>query len=210
MRHLKRKRNLGMSPSHRSSLLANLACSILDKEHVITTVAKAKEVRGVVERLITYGKKGGLHAIRLAGKTINDKALLNKLFTDIAPSFKDRQGGYTRIIKLGERKGDNALTVIIELVGRGAGDLARNRKKQKKQKSDLDQTKTVKPEANQNEAAPAAPQEKPAKVKKEKPIAKTAKAAGEKVAEKQSEASAAKPKKEKKEAAPQKKKDEKK
>ncbi|HEX7509689.1 MAG TPA: 50S ribosomal protein L17, partial [Chitinivibrionales bacterium] len=101
MRHLKRKRNLGISPSHRSSLLTNLAVSILDKERIITTVAKAKEVRGLVERLITYGKRGDLHAIRLAARYISNKTLLHKLFTDIAPSFKEREGGYTRIIKLG-------------------------------------------------------------------------------------------------------------
>ncbi len=135
MRHLKRKRNLGMSPSHRSSLLSNLAASILDKERIVTTVAKAKEVRHVVERLITYGKKGGLHAIRLAGKIIRDKTLLKKLFSDIAPSFKEREGGYTRIVKLGERKGDNALMAIVELVGRGGEEIARKRKKKKKQQA---------------------------------------------------------------------------
>jgi large subunit ribosomal protein L17 len=117
MRHLKRKRNLGISPSHRSALLKNLATSILDKERIVTTIAKAKEARGVVERLITYGKRGGLHAVRLAAKIIHDKTILHKLFMDIAPSYKEREGGYTRIIKLGQRKGDNAPTSIIELVG---------------------------------------------------------------------------------------------
>jgi large subunit ribosomal protein L17 len=210
MRHLKRKRNLGMSPSHRSSLLANLAVSILDKEHIITTIAKAKEVRGVVERLITYGKTGGLHAMRLAGKTIHDKTLLHKLFTDIAPSFKDRVGGYTRIIKLNERKGDNALCVIIELVGRGAGEIARNRKKQKKQPSETSQTKSTKSDAaqhSQKEEA-ASPALKPPKTKKEKPKAKAAETSEEKNADKKNESpSTTKPKKVKKEVSPEKKKD---
>lgn len=112
-------------------MLANLAVSILDKERVITTVSKAKEVRGVVERLITYGKKNSLHGIRLAAKTINSKTIIKKLFDDIAPSYKDREGGYTRIIRHSDRKGDNAELAIIELVGR-AGDTPRKRKKKKK------------------------------------------------------------------------------
>jgi large subunit ribosomal protein L17 len=111
-------------------MLANLATSILDKERVTTTVHKAKEVRGVVERLITYGKKGDLHHIRLAARTIRDKDVLKKLFDDIAGTYKDREGGYTRVLKLGERRGDNAELSIIELVGRN-GDDQRKRKKKK-------------------------------------------------------------------------------
>jgi large subunit ribosomal protein L17 len=177
MRHLKRKRNLGMSPSHRSSLLANLATSILDKERLVTTEAKAKEVRSLVERLITYGKRGGLHQIRVAGKIISNKTILHKLFTDIAPSFKDREGGYTRIVKVGERKGDNALMVIIELVGRSAGELSRMRKKQKKQESSsAADAKAAKAENAEADAA----EEKAAKVKKEKAEAKKKEPAKEK------------------------------
>ena len=168
MRHLKRKRNLGISPSHRSALLANLATSILDKERIVTTIAKAKEMRSVVERLITYGKRGGLHAVRLAARIIHDKTILHKLFTDIAPSYKEREGGYTRIIKLGQRKGDNAPTSIIELVGRGTGELARKRKKQKKQKTPGQEAKEPKSEASQQpkEEATAAPKEPGTKKKK--------------------------------------------
>ncbi|MBD3316854.1 MAG: 50S ribosomal protein L17 [Chitinivibrionales bacterium] len=130
MRHLKRGRKLNRTASHRKAMLSNLATSILDKERVVTTVAKAKEVRGVVERLITYGKKGGnnLSAIRLAGRTVRDKTVLKKLFDDIAVSYQDREGGYTRIVKLGERRGDNAEMSIIELVGRN-GDEPRRRDK---------------------------------------------------------------------------------
>jgi large subunit ribosomal protein L17 len=172
MRHLKRKRNLGISPSHRSALLANLATSIFDKERIITTIAKAKEVRGVVERLITYGKRGGLHAIRLAAQTIRDKTILHKLFTDIAPSFKEREGGYTRIIKLGQRKGDNAMTAIFELVGRSAGEIARMRKKQKKQTTAAEEAKAPKSEAQEQAGAPPPPAPKAPKAKKEKPESK--------------------------------------
>jgi len=135
MRHLKSGRKLGRTYSHRKAMLANLAMSILSEERVKTTTSKAKEVRSVVERLITYGKKGNaeksnLHYIRLAARTINSKDILMKLFNDIAPRYKDRDGGYTRIVKLGDRHGDNAEISIIELVGRN-GDDQRKRKKKK-------------------------------------------------------------------------------
>jgi large subunit ribosomal protein L17 len=133
MRHLVSGRKFNRTASHRRAMLSNLAVSILDKERVTTTLAKAKEVRGVVERLITYGKKGDLHAIRLAARRITNETVLKKLFDDIGPSYKDREGGYTRIIKVGERKGDNALMSIIELVGRGGAEAVRKRKKKKAQ-----------------------------------------------------------------------------
>lgn len=131
MRHLKSGRKLNRTASHRKAMLSNLATSILDKERVTTSVSKAKEVRSLVERLITYGKRGGLHAIRCAARFVNSKTVLKKLFDDIAPGYKDRQGGYTRIIKKGVRRGDNAEIAIIELVGR-RGDEPRKRKKRKK------------------------------------------------------------------------------
>jgi len=134
MRHLVSGRKLNRTASHRRAMLSNLAVSILEKERVTTTLAKAKEVRSVVERLISYGKKGDLHAIRLAGRRILDKDILKKLFDDIAPSFKEREGGYTRIIKLDNRKGDDAPMSIIELVGRG-GAAAAIRKSKKKVKN---------------------------------------------------------------------------
>ncbi|MFP4012946.1 MAG: 50S ribosomal protein L17 [Chitinispirillaceae bacterium] len=135
MRHLVSGRKLNRTASHRKAMLSNLAVSILENERVTTTLAKAKEVRSVVERLITYGKKGNdLHAIRLAARRINNKTVLKKLFEDIAPSYQDREGGYTRIIKVGDRKGDNAAMSIIELVGRGAPDAVRKKKKKSKSK----------------------------------------------------------------------------
>lgn len=136
MRHLVSGRKLNRTASHRRAMLSNLAVSILDKERVTTTLIKAKEVRSVVERLISYGKKGDLHHIRLAARRINNETILKKLFDDIAPSYKDREGGYTRIIKLEERKGDNALMSIIELVGRGERpDAVRKNKKKSGGKS---------------------------------------------------------------------------
>ena len=134
MRHLVSGRKLNRTASHRRAMLSNLAVSILDKERVTTTLAKAKEVRSVVERLITYGKKGDLNSIRIAARRINDKTVLKKLFDDIAPGYKEREGGYTRIIKINNRKGDNAQMSIIELVGRGTSDAVRKRKKKEKTK----------------------------------------------------------------------------
>jgi large subunit ribosomal protein L17 len=116
-------------------MLSNLAMSILEKERVTTTLAKAKEVRGVVERMITYGKKGDLHARRLAATRINDDAVLRKLFDDIAPGYKERNGGYTRVLKTEDRKGDNAPMAIIELVGRGHNDAVRKKGGAKKKPS---------------------------------------------------------------------------
>lgn len=132
MRHLVSGRKLNRTASHRKAMLSNLAVSILDEERVTTTLAKAKEVRSVVERLITYGKKGDLSSIRMAARRINDKTVLKKLFKDIAQGYKDREGGYTRIIKVDNRKGDNAPMSIIELVGRGTSDAVRKRKKKAK------------------------------------------------------------------------------
>lgn len=132
MRHLVSGRKLNRTASHRRAMLANLATSILEKERVTTTLVKAKEVRGVVERLITYGKKSNLSAIRLAARTVRCKTVLKKLFDDIAPSFNEREGGYTRILKLKERKGDNAELAIIELVGRNGDDQRKRKKKSKK------------------------------------------------------------------------------
>jgi len=132
MRHLNSVNKLNRTAEHRGAMLANLAMSVLDKERVITTVAKAKAVRGVVERLITFSKRGGLNSIRIAAKTVQDKAILKKLFSDIGPSYKTREGGYTRILHLGERAGDNAQTCILELTGRNSEETARKRKKKHK------------------------------------------------------------------------------
>jgi len=132
MRHLVHGRKLNRTSSHRRAMFTNMAVSLLDKERITTTLPKAKELRSVVERLITYGKRGGLHSIRLAERRIKDKTILKKLFDDIAPSYKDREGGYTRILKLDERKGDNASMSIIELTGRGAPDPIRKKAKKSK------------------------------------------------------------------------------
>jgi large subunit ribosomal protein L17 len=133
-------------------MLSNLAVSILDKERVETTLPKAKEVRSVVERLITYAKQGDLHARRLAARRVNDKAVLRKLFSDIAPVYKDRVGGYVRIIKTRQRKGDNALMAIVELVGIGGADTVRKRRKKKKEQTGPEPVKPAETQAKEKTA----------------------------------------------------------
>ena len=120
MRHLKKGRSLNRKSSHRKALLCNLAVSILTNGRVRTTEAKAKEVRGLVDRIITWGKRGDLHARRLAVRQVRSRTLVKKVFDELAPRYRDRPGGYTRIMKIGFRHGDNAPVVIMELVDRPA------------------------------------------------------------------------------------------
>jgi large subunit ribosomal protein L17 len=118
MRHLKKGRSLHRSSSHRKALLQNLAASVLTHERVRTTEAKAKEVRGLIDRIITWGKRGDLHARRLAARRVPNRTIVKKVFDELAPRYRDRPGGYTRIMKVGHRHGDNAPMVILELVDR--------------------------------------------------------------------------------------------
>jgi len=152
MRHQDRGRKLNRTASHRKAMLSNLAIAILDKERIETTLPKAKEVRGVIERLISYAKKGDLHARRLAARRVNDKEVLRKLFSEIGPHYKDRNGGYVRIVKTNERKGDNALMAIVELVGIGGADTVRRRRKKKKT---AEPGKTAEPQEQPKEKAAA-------------------------------------------------------
>ena len=116
LRHLKKGRSLHRKSSHRKALLCNLAVSILTNGRVQTTEAKAKEVRGLVDRIITWGKRGDLHARRLAARQVRSRTIVKKVFDELAPRYRDRPGGYTRIMKIGFRHGDNAPVVIMELV----------------------------------------------------------------------------------------------
>jgi large subunit ribosomal protein L17 len=117
MRHLKSGRQLSRNSAHRWALMRNLITALLREEKIRTTDPKAKELRRWVDRVITLGKRGSLHARRQALGIVQDKAVVRKLFDTIAPRFKDRPGGYTRIIKLGVRRGDAAQMSLIELVG---------------------------------------------------------------------------------------------
>ncbi len=116
MRHLKEGRKLNRTSSHRKALLRNMVTSLLEFEKIETTDAKAKELRKVADKMIAWGKRGDLHARRQALKVIISRKIVQKLFNDIAPRYRERMGGYTRIIKSGRRKGDNAPLSIIELI----------------------------------------------------------------------------------------------
>lgn len=116
MRHNKSGRRLGRTTSHRVAMFRNMVTSFLNHEKITTTDAKAKELRSIADKMITLGKRGDLHSMRLAASYIREKSVVTKLFTTIAPRYTDRPGGYTRIVKLGIRPGDNAPLSMIELV----------------------------------------------------------------------------------------------
>ena len=107
---------LGGGPAHERLILANLATSLFEHDQITTTAAKAKRLRPLAERLVTFAKRGDLHARRRVLTVVRDKSVVHRLFTEIAPDMADRQGGYTRITKIGNRKGDNAPMAVIELV----------------------------------------------------------------------------------------------
>ena len=116
MRHRIKGRKLGRTASHRRATLRNMVTSLFRHGRIETTTAKAKELRPYAERLITLAKRGDLHARRLAATKVQDREVLGTLFNDIGPRFSERPGGYTRVLKLGARKGDAAEMSLIELV----------------------------------------------------------------------------------------------
>ena len=116
MRHLKRTAKLGRTGEHRNAMLANLVCSLIKHKRVTTTLAKAKAARSVAEKMITLGKAGTLHDRRLAAARLHQEDAVRILFNEIAPTQKERRGGYTRIIKLDSRRGDAADRAILEWV----------------------------------------------------------------------------------------------
>ena len=156
MRHNSAGRRLGRTTSHRIAMFRNMVTSFLQHEKITTTDAKAKELRSIAEKMITLGKKGDLHATRQAAAYIRDKKVVTKLFTEIAPRYTERPGGYTRIIKLGIRPGDTAPISVLELV--------EAEMKPKKVSAKPAPAKAVKaaPVAAPVEEAPAAAEEAPA------------------------------------------------
>ncbi len=118
MRHNHDHRKLNRTASHRKAMLRNMVTSLFAEERITTTTAKAKEARRVAERMITFARKGDLSARRHVARTVQDSSVLRKLFEDIAPRYIDRPGGYTRVLKVGARKGDAAETAILELLGK--------------------------------------------------------------------------------------------
>lgn len=130
MRHRLKGRKLNRTASHRKAMFANMAVALIEHEQIVTTLPKAKELRSIVDKLITLGKRGDLHARRQAISRMRDVEQAKKLFDVLGPRYKDRNGGYTRVLKAGFRYGDNAPMAVIELVDRdvaakGAKDRAR-------------------------------------------------------------------------------------
>ncbi len=116
MRHRNKGRKLGRTSAHREAMLDNMVTSFFQHEKIETTIHKSKELRRTAEKLITVAKRGDLHARRLAARKVRNKDVLRKLFDDIGPRYKDRSGGYTRIVKTGSRFGDGSQMSVIELV----------------------------------------------------------------------------------------------
>lgn len=118
MRHRIGSRKLNRTTSHRLAMLGNMVASLIEHEAIHTTLPKAKEARRVAERIITLGKRGGLANVRLAARTLHNKKLLTKVFDDLSERYAERAGGYTRIVQLGHRWGDDAPMALLELVDR--------------------------------------------------------------------------------------------
>jgi len=181
MRHLKAGRKFGRTSAHRKALFRNLVTALIEKERIRTTLPKAKELRSKVEKTITLGKRGTLHARRLAFRTVSDKAALQKLFGPLAEKYANRNGGYTRIIKIGNRRGDDAPMAYIELVEGEAG----KPKETKDAKAQKSAPKKAKPAAKKEAAGEGEKAKKKAapKAKKAAPKAEKKSAAKKKTKE---------------------------
>jgi large subunit ribosomal protein L17 len=169
MRHQKKRIKLGRTAEHRKALLANQVCSLIEHERIKTTLAKAKAVRPLAERMVTLGKNGSIHARRTALAVLRQKDAVKKLFDSIAPRSADRLGGYTRIIKLGPRRSDSAHIAFIEWVDAAPvteekEPKKKGKEKEKPAKSDkaaaTPKEEAQRPAAQKEEKAPAAAEEK--------------------------------------------------
>ena len=154
MRHLKAGRKFGRTSAHRKALFRNLVGALIQRERISTTLAKAKELRGKVEKTITLGKKGTLHARRQALKLAPQKETIQKVFGALAERYAKRPGGYTRIIKIGPRRGDNAPMAYIELVDREGETPApqKSRAAVKKEAPETTSKKETEPKATEKKA----------------------------------------------------------
>ncbi len=152
MRHNYKLKKLGRTASHRRALLANLVTALFEHVSIKTTVAKAKEARKLADRLINIAKRNDLHARRLVLATVRDKKVVRKLFSEIAPRYADRSGGYTRVVGLGHRYGDGAEMAILELVGYEGVQKARIEAQREKREA----KKKEKEKEKAEEKAPAA------------------------------------------------------
>ena len=175
MRHGMVNRKLGRTSAHRNALFRNQLSSLIDRERIITTLPKAKELRPQVERLVTIGKTDNVHNRRQVFRVVGDETLVAKVFDTLGPRFAERPGGYTRIIKIGPRRGDAAETAIIEFVGyelkiEEKAEATPARSKKAASKKEAPESEVEETEAAQEEAAPKkkkAPGKKKAAPKKE-------------------------------------------
>jgi len=161
MRHQKNTVRLGRKAEHRKALLANQVCSLIEHHRIKTTLAKAKAVRPLAERMVTLGKNGSIYARRMAFATLRQKDAVKKLFDQIAPASTERSGGYTRIIRLGQRQSDSASMALIEWVDATAAveekpaEEKKAKKKEPKPEAKPKELKREEPKAKEKEAAPA-------------------------------------------------------
>ena len=168
MRHLKAGRKFGRTSAHRKALFRNLVGALIQRERISTTLAKAKELRGKVEKTITLGKKGTLHARRQAFKLAPQKEAVQKVFGPLAERYANRPGGYTRIIKIGPRRGDNAPMAFIELVDReGEAPAPAPKKGKEAAKKEAPKKEADKKTTAKKEAKPKAAEKKASKKKEE-------------------------------------------
>jgi large subunit ribosomal protein L17 len=163
MRHQKKTIKLGRTAEHRKALLANQVCSLIEHQRIKTTLAKAKAVRPLAERMVTLGKNGSIHARRTALATLRQKNAVKKLFDDIAPRSAERNGGYTRIVKLGQRKSDSASMAFIEWVDMAevVEEKPAEEKKAKRKEAEPKPKKVEPEEVTPKEEEPAAKEETP-------------------------------------------------
>ncbi len=152
MRHRKHNVGLNRTRQHRRAMLANLASSLFTHKKIVTTLPKAKAARSYAERLISFARKGDLAARRQVLRKITNKTVVKELFDEIGPKFRDRNGGYTRIIQMDNRAGDNAPLAILELVGFSADDVSTGKKGKKKRPAKKEAPKKIEPEEKAEEA----------------------------------------------------------
>jgi len=167
MRHQKKTVRLGRKAEHRNALLANQVCSLIAHQRIKTTLAKAKAVRPLAERMVTLGKDGSIHARRMAFATLRQKDAVKKLFDQIAPASSERNGGYTRIIRLGQRPSDSAFMALIEWVDSPIV-VEEKPAEEKKAKKEKEPKAEAKPKEAKREEATAKAEDKPAEEQKKK------------------------------------------
>ena len=156
MRHLKAHKKLGMDSSHRKAVFRNMVTSLIEHERIQTTDTRAKQLRPIMEKIVTLGKRGDLHALRQSLEVIRLKSAATKLFEEIAPRYKDINGGYTRIIKTGRRHGDNAPVSIIEFTIKKQEEKKEEKKSAKKAKKQEEKKEEKKPVKKNDKASATA------------------------------------------------------